>query len=1626
MVGDFNGDGRPDLATANLDSGDIAVLLGNGDGSFQDPRRFGAGAYPASLVAGDFNGDHQVDLATANLGSGDIAVLLGNGDGSFQDPRRFGAGAYPASLVAGDFNSDGRPDLATADAGSDDVAVLLGNGDGSFQDPRRFGAGAYPASLVAGDFNGDGRPDLATANLGSGDIAVLLGNGDGSFQDPRRLGAETHPWSLVTGDFNGDKKLDLATVNLGSGDIAVLLGNGDGSFQDPRWLGAETHPWSLVTGDFNGDHQVDLATVNLGSGDIAVLLGNGDGSFQDPRQFGAGAYPASLVAGDFNGDGRPDLATANLGSGDIAVLLGNGDGSFQDPRQFGAETYPWSLVTGDFNGDKKLDLATVNLGSGDIAVLLGNGDGSFQDPRRFGAGISPASLVAGDFNGDGRPDLATANFYSGTIIVLLGNGDGSFQDPRQFGAGAYPASLVAGDFNGDGRPDLATANLGSGDIAVLLGNGDGSFQDPRRLGAGAYPASLVTGDFNSDGRPDLATANFYSGTIIVLLGNGDGSFQDLLRLGAGAYPASLVAGDFNGDGRPDLATANLGSDDIAVLLGNGDGSFQDPRQFGAGISPASLVAGDFNGDGRPDLATANLGSGDIAVLLGNGDGSFQDPRQFGAGISPASLVAGDFNGDHQVDLATANLGSGDIAVLLGNGDGSFQDPRQFGAGISPASLVAGDFNGDHQVDLATANLGSGDIAVLLGNGDGSFQDPRRFGAGSPAGRATSLVAGDFNGDGRPDLATAHVWSDDITAMLGGGDGQFVAPSLFATAPHATPLPADFNGDITTDVVVTDAAGDILYRQGQPRKPSSFDPPVKINPGSPARDVAYLTTRLGPTLAAVDARDDAVSLYVFRAGGYARVGSLPTGRLPAQIEAADLDGDGWDDLVVRNAGDGTLSVFFNTGRDSHRSPTATSLPPLILPVGLGLSDVAPVDIRGDGTIDLVVTNLLSGELSILHNRGDRTFAPPMPYRAGTGLARLDVPDGPTAITGLESPAITSLESTSGVAAGQFTPGHPTDLVTVNPGSNTFDVLAGLGAGRFANPVTFQTKNPAQVVRVADFNHDGIPDLALLGSKGLSILLGDGKGGFAPPTSYDAGPDPTGLTVADVDNDGKLDLLVGNPFGDVLVLRGKGDGTFQPYRKTDQSVALAVADFGNGTKGLIYANQGLDRVVVDYGGQKTVVGDRSQGLLAPGAVKVADLDGDKIPDLIVANSGSNNVLVYPGLGNGQFGPALNGGHGFFAGTNPVGISVADVNGDGRPDLVVANKGSNDVSILLNQPQGNSLTFTPGPRLKAGSGPVSTVVQDVTGDGIPDVLVSNSQSNNVMLLPGVGGGFFNDQNPRVFPVGNGPGPLFVGNFDGSPGLLTVNSGSNDLTLISDFMGSHPVTTPISSGGLDPVAAVEFSSGSGFDNLVVANNGDGTFALLEGGPDGLNRTSTETEPGLNPTDLAFLAFTGGLVQFYAATEGSETATLLTFQLGGETGTPASPTVPLLQPLRDAALPLIATLLILTLETPTAEFDPGAFDGGASAALAFLPETSITAGQSLLEPADLGEGGGDGQQEPDTPEEPIPPVSQEPLPWQPFSMGLEKALDQFCRDHLDQFLSPDKPATGTQVLRMLWRNRRI
>jgi hypothetical protein len=1562
-------------------------------------------------------------------------------------------------LATGDFNGDGILDLATMDG------VHLGVGDGTFQEPTaglRLSAGNPNLDgIVVGDFNGDGKLDLAVRFTFRNTIAVLLGNGDGSLQAPvyYAVGRSSgRPYGagdiLVAGDFTGNGHLDLATANSGSNDVSVLLGKGDGTFQPAVEYAVGERPDALAAGDFAGNGRLDLAVACQGNeypypsgtnpGGVSVLMGNGDGTFQRAREYAAGQSPVALTSGHFTSDAKLDLAFADAGdvSGSgtgVSLMLGNGDGTFRAAQTI-FTGFPSALVAGDFSGNGHLDLAISSWPGSTVSVLVGNGDGTFQAPQTYvlGASLFPFSLVAGDFTGNGRLDLATADYFTNNLFVLLNNGEGTFEVSQQLAVGPGPSSLAEADFTGNGRLDLATANFGSNDVSVLLGNGDATFQRQERFAAGIEPSFIVAGDFNGDGRIDLAVAdngdaNGNGSGVSVLLGNGDGTFQPPQAYAMGLIPSALVAGDFTGDGRPDLAAVGVdlstGAGAVSVLLNNGDGTFQPAMEYAVGSSPDALLASDFAGDGRLDLAVVDnspeTGSSEVSMLLGNGDGTFKPAVRYAVGLSPYGfgqgdpIVAGDFTGDGRLDLAVSggyvpSTRAGAVSVLLGNGDGTFQPANLYAVGgIFPDSIVAGDFTGGGRLDLAVVDAnpdtGASEVAVLLGNGDGTFQSPVQFAVG---GTPNDVMAGDFTGNGRLDLAVTNSGSGDISLLLGNGDGTFVGSGQLATTPFANPLVADVNGDGARDVLVVDGHGNVLYRQAIPGQPGSFEPPVTVNPGSPSRDIAWVPdTAQGPVLASVDAHDRAISFYAFRNGGFVQIGSLATGRLPAQIVAADLNGDGLTDLVVRNAGDGTLSVYLGSPflRISFMGPLNPQLAPpsflphVTLPVGIGASDVQADDTTGSGMLDLVVTNKLTGQVSILRNLGSGTFAPPEPYRAGNGLSASDT---------TSTPEVTSLEATAGVAAGPLKPGGPTDLVTANPGSNTMDVLAGLGQGRFANPVTIHTPSPALALRMGDFTGNGVNDLAVLSANVLRVYLGDGNGGFLPPTSYAMPSEADGLTVADLSGNGKLDVLVGDAYGDVLVLLGYGDGSFRPYRKTDQSVALAVADLtGNGSKDVIFADQGLDRVVVDYGaGGSTVLGDHATGLLDPGAVKLADLNGDGIPDLIVANSGSNNVLIYPGLGNGQFGPAINGGHGYFVGTNPVGITVANLTG-ALPDLVVADKGSNQVSILLNKSHGGTISFEAGPRLNSGGiGPVSTVVGHFTGSSNPDILVSNSGSNNVALLPGVGGGFFNDTNPQTFAVGTNPGPIFTGNFDGKADLVTVNAGSNDLTLISDFMLPDAVTETISSGGTDPVTAFSFSAGSGFDNLVVGNGGDGVLALFEGSDQGLSLSSTETNPDLpSPSALVYAGLAGGQVQFYGASEGREAAALVALSLGGEIApalapvAPATPAVAQVVPLQESSLALVGTFLITTLPSPTTEVNLESAESEVATTVSLATTAAASVGQSVAAQPRGDDAGGSGDEPPAQPKE-AKDATEAPAAssWQQHVLGTDEAIERFDREHPD------------------------
>src|SRR6266487_1245275 len=291
-VGDFNGDGKLDLAVVNFGDWNIYVLLGNGDGTFQAARSVyfaSGGGFPWYVVTADFNGDGKLDLAVSNYGDNSFSVLLGNGDGTFLAPQVTPVGLNPWYFAVGDFNGDGKLDLAVADYGcpldctsspSNTVTVLLGNGNGTFLPGPSLTVGNGPAGVAVGDFNGDGKPDLAVANLNDNPLSILLGNGDGPFQAPQTFaGVGTRPYFVAAGDFNRDGKPDLVITNHLGNTVTVLLGNGDGTFQPAQTFLVDSDPVYATVGDFNGDGVQDLAVANLHALTISVLLGNaGTGS----------------------------------------------------------------------------------------------------------------------------------------------------------------------------------------------------------------------------------------------------------------------------------------------------------------------------------------------------------------------------------------------------------------------------------------------------------------------------------------------------------------------------------------------------------------------------------------------------------------------------------------------------------------------------------------------------------------------------------------------------------------------------------------------------------------------------------------------------------------------------------------------------------------------------------------------------------------------------------------------------------------------------------------------------------------------------------------------------------------------------------------------------------------------------------------------------------------------------------------------------------------------------------------------------------------------------------------------------------------------------------------------------
>ena len=746
-VGDFNGDGKLDIVSVMGGGWEIDVAPGNGDGTFQAPIlntfTLPSGHGPYAIAVGDFNGDGRLDLAVLGIYSpgpnSEVNIFLGNGNGTFTH-----GGTYTApnssdgtigsnSLYVADFNGDGKLDLAALvpynNLNISTVYIYLGKGDGTFQtavgystiDPSHpNNVNAY--GMAVGDLSGDGKPDIAVTQ--SNGMVVLLNKGDGTFgtatYHDNGLSHQSEI-GIAIGDVNGDKKNDIVTSTY-LGDVVLFLNQGSGAFALKGSIGKAggggQGSWLVAMADINGDKKLDLV-VSDWYGEIWTLYGNGNGAFTAGPVYPAQYWeqpPDNMILADFNGDGALDIFKPLEGeTWDGQVILGRSDGTFQTNAAYGWNDngYGYNLVTADFNGDGFPDVAysgarSSNLTQPGFEVMLGSSHGVLGAPTFVS--VAPVGcyewtewIAAGDLNGDGRADIVATvvnNSSSGCpnnqVAVLTGKGNGTFNTPVYYSTGSTAQSndVFLKDVNGDGKLDIIVSNQ-DGTISALLNKGNGAFGAAKLITSVAslspHLLALTFGDFNGDGKLDIAAASYYpgnySGNVYVLLGKGDGTFQAPITTAAApeyTYTNTLAAGDFNKDGKTDLlvtvegsCSGWHGSAQYIVLQGKGDGTFTPGSPIcTAGDYPQYPVIADLNGDGKLDAFIPMLENGGKdpygpVLLEGNGDGTFtrlgeteyqwsqgkeEDVFKGGFYVGPTSrgAVVADFNSDGTPDIAVLN------------------------------------------------------------------------------------------------------------------------------------------------------------------------------------------------------------------------------------------------------------------------------------------------------------------------------------------------------------------------------------------------------------------------------------------------------------------------------------------------------------------------------------------------------------------------------------------------------------------------------------------------------------------------------------------------------------------------------------------------------------------------------------------------------------------------------------------------------------------------------------------------------------------------------------------------------------------------------------------------------------
>lgn len=975
------------------------------------------------------------------------------------------------------------------------------------------------------------------------------------------------------------------------------------------------------------------------------------------------------------------------------------------------------LDIADLNRDGRDDVVVFTLRPNEVVVYFGQEGASFTQGESFTylAGQTPRRLA--DLNGDGFEDVISTGFGL-EPTYLPGRGDGTFGESIELDLpGRFFYELA--DYDGDGSIELLTSSSGSDEpFAVISISGD---SEVTVIASGTSDSfrfnPIAVGDVNGDGINDLFGGLSFSGRYAVALGTSDGGFDDFVELTTDRFLDATLVDDFNNDGRVDLVDANRSNGELSIRFGQTDGAFTSPVVVAENQHFARLTSTDFDRDGNSDLINFNLNNDSVGLFLGRGDGTFESPvvTRVVSNLFVEPLL-GDFNRDGVPDFVRSYGSPAGIQLVLGQSDGTFDTLVQ-PALVFPNATRMGDLNGDNRLDAIHTFSERNRVGVSLGNGDGSFEQLVYYSAGTSPGQ---LELADLNGDGRLDVVVENMFSGDFSVLMGTDTGTLASEQRYASESQSSGFQlVDFDEDGTLDIVSANNSGGLAVFSGRGNGTFGLAQDVYVNTFNffdifqlgnmdsvPGLDLVTLQRfsfdeqPLEVHLLDVDFRDYPGEPF-----------SLPVDESTEGMQLIDLNSDSLDDIVSWN--NSRASIYLN--QDNGDFAEAVVVPF----VGERFGPLLLEDLDSDGVVDLIYESF-SGV--IVH--------------PGLGAGTFDAGQE-NFILGLFGIGDLTGDGRNELVVHGFD--EPLSTYLVDENSN----LTEGPSSPFDNDLVDAV--------IEDFGNDGVTDYATadFANRRVSVSAGTGGGSFAAPVHYPLDFTPRSVDIGDFNGDGLVDLLASDRFSDnAAILRGQPGGQFADAE--DLSLSSFLRDLA-----------------------------------------VGDFDGDNRSDVVVFNT-RTTALIFNANEDGQLiqGRTVNVGpeDSDSSSTSTRTIRTADVNGDGIDDLLIANGTGDDVSVVLsvrNPADASQISFDNPIRYAGGTSPQSFIVGDVDHDGDTDLVVGGfrleDSTHTIVVLVNDGNGGFDDLTTYEVPFAYTSGLQLADlNRDGGLELFSID---RDIAFILEF---------------------------------------------------------------------------------------------------------------------------------------------------------------------------------------------------------------------------------------------------